>query len=126
MAHILHLTELSRWRAGGDIEADSLHSEGFLHASPDELTMVAVANALYADAPEPLIVLVVDAEKVDAEVRWEAADPSPPPGVSGDVLFPHVYGPIPRSAVCAMRRLIRDPRGRIAALETILDPKHAL
>lgn len=122
MVHVLHLTELSRWRSGGDVEADSLRAEGFLHASPDAATMVAVANSFYSEPAEPLIVLVVDTGKVDAEVRWEAADPAPPPGVSADVLFPHVYGPIPRPAVCALRRLVRDPWGRFTALETVMEP----
>ncbi|GAA1086575.1 DUF952 domain-containing protein [Nocardiopsis metallicus] len=118
----MHLTELSRWRAGGDIEADSLDSEGFLHASPDTPTMLAVANAFYSEPAEPMIVLVVDTEKVPAEVRWEAAAPTPPPGAAEDVLFPHVYGTIPRRAVCALRRLVRDPRGRYTAMETVMDP----
>lgn len=122
MAHILHLTELSHWRAGGDVEADSLSTQGFLHASPDTDTMVAVANAFYSDPAEPMIVLVVDTEKVPAEVRWEAADPSPPPGVRADVLFPHVFGVIPRQAVRALRRLVRDPWGKYMALETVMDP----
>jgi uncharacterized protein (DUF952 family) len=122
MAHILHLTELSRWRNGGDVEADSLSAEGFLHASPDEATMVAVANAFYSDPAEPLIVLVVDTEKVSTEIRWESAAPTPPPGVGADVLFPHVYGPIPRPAVCVLRRLVRDSRGRYTAMETVMEP----
>lgn len=122
MVHVLHLTELSRWRTGGDVGADSLGTEGFLHASPDEATMVAVANAFYSDPAEPLIVLVVDTGKTGAEVRWESAAPTPPPGVGTDVLFPHVYGPIPRPAVCALRRLVRDSRGRYTALETVMEP----
>ncbi len=84
--------------------------------------MVAVANAFYSDPAEPMIVLVVDTEKVPAEVRWEAADPSPPPGVRADVLFPHVFGVIPRQAVRALRRLVRDPWGKYMALETVMDP----
>ncbi|PWV47909.1 MULTISPECIES: DUF952 domain-containing protein [Nocardiopsis] len=122
MAHVLHLTELSRWRAGGDVEADSLGTEGFLHASPDEATMLAVANAFYSAPEEALVVLVVNTEKADAEVRWEAAAPVPPPGVRPDVLFPHVYGPIPRPAVTGLRRLVRNPEGRYTALETVMEP----
>ncbi|MEU3020910.1 MULTISPECIES: DUF952 domain-containing protein [unclassified Nocardiopsis] len=122
MAHILHLTELSRWRSGGNVEAESLLTEGFLHASPDEATMLAVANALYSAAEQALVVLVVNTGKVDAEVRWEAAAPAPPPGVDAGVLFPHVYGPIPRAAVTGLRRLVRGPGGRYTALETVMEP----
>lgn len=122
MTHVLHLTELSRWRRGGDVDAESLATQGFLHASCDESVMLAVANAFYAEPAEPLVVLVVDTDLVDAEIRWEAADPAPPPGVGADVLFPHVFGPIPRRAVVAVRRPVRDRRGRYAALESVGEP----
>lgn len=116
MSLVPHLTELSRWTAGGDIEAASLNTEGYLHASPDEATMLAVANAFYADPAEPLVVLVVDTDLVDAEVRWESAAPAPPPGVGSDVRFPHLHGPIPRRAVTSVLRPVRDASGRYTAL----------
>ncbi|WP_017614923.1 cupin domain-containing protein [Nocardiopsis salina] len=117
MVHVLHLTELSRWHSDGDVEADSLHTQGFLHASPDEPTLLAVANAFYAEAAEQLVVLVVETDAVGADVLWEAADPVPPPGVGADVLFPHVHGPIPRGAVVGVRHPRRDPAGRYTAFE---------
>ncbi|MFE0270322.1 DUF952 domain-containing protein [Nocardiopsis alba] len=119
MTRILHLTELSHWRAGGDIEAESLVTEGFLHASPDEPTMLAVANRFYTRTAEPMVVLAVDTDRLEAEVRWEAADPAPPPGVGAEVLFPHVYGPIPRTAVIEVLHPVRDDRGTYTALERL-------
>ncbi|CAL9483582.1 hypothetical protein SUDANB121_03105 [Nocardiopsis dassonvillei] len=119
MALILHMTELERWESGGDVEADSLASRGFVHASPDEKTLLAVANTLYADAAGPLVALVVDTGVLDSlgvRTRWEAADPAPPPGTGDDVLFPHVYGAVPREAVVAVRHLRRAPDGRFTAL----------
>ena len=115
MSRVLHLTELSRWSAGWDIEAASLNTEGYLHASPDETTMLAVANAFFSDPAEPLVVLVVDTDLVEAEVRWEAAAPAPPPGVGSDVCFPHIYGPVPRRSVTSVLRLVRDATGRPTA-----------
>ncbi|MFE1470082.1 cupin domain-containing protein [Nocardiopsis dassonvillei] len=118
MPHVLHMTELERWASGsGNIEADSLRTQGFVHASPDEPTLLAVANAFYTDASEQLVALVVDTDTVGCEVRWEAAEPAPPPGVGDDVLFPHVYGPIPRAAVTSVRYLRRDPSGRYTGAE---------
>lgn len=118
MTHVLHLTELERWTSDGDtIEAESLHSQGFVHASPDETTLLAVADTLYAEVSEPMIVLVVDTEAVGDDVRWEAADPAPPPGVEPGLLFPHIYGPVPREAVVGVRYLRRDPWGRHTAVE---------
>lgn len=117
MSLVLHLTELSRWSAGGDIEAASLNTEGYLHASPDEATLLAVANAFFSDPAEPLVVLVVDTDLVGSEVRWESAAPAPPPGVGSDVRFPHIYGPVPRRSVTSVLRLVRDASGRHASLE---------
>ncbi|WP_017577075.1 cupin domain-containing protein [Nocardiopsis kunsanensis] len=118
MTHVLHLTELERWSSDGDtIEADSLYSQGFMHASPDETTLLAVANTLYTEASEPMVVLVVDTAAVGSDVRWEAADPAPPPGVGPEMLFPHIYGPIPREAVVGVRFLRRDPWNWYAAVE---------
>ncbi|MEU0489870.1 DUF952 domain-containing protein [Nocardiopsis sp. NPDC006139] len=119
MAHILHMTELERWKAGGDVEADSLAEEGFVHASPDEKTLLAVADAFYAAATGPLVALVVDTGVLDSlgvETRWEAAAPAPPPGADDGVLFPHVYGAIPREAVVAVRHLRRAPDGRFTVV----------
>lgn len=81
MPHVLHMTGMSRWRdSRGDIVPDSLKTEGFAHASPDVPTLLAVANAFYRDAAEQQVALVIDTGRLDAEVRWEAASPAPPPG----------------------------------------------
>ncbi|MFC3995871.1 DUF952 domain-containing protein [Nocardiopsis sediminis] len=122
MAELLHLTELERWRDGtGDITAPSLATEGFVHASPDEATLLAVAGHFYAATPADLVVLVIDTGRLAAEVRWEAAAPSPPPGVPGDTLFPHIYGPIPRTAVTEVATLRRGPDGTYTGLEPLED-----
>ncbi|GAA2801428.1 cupin domain-containing protein [Saccharopolyspora taberi] len=116
---LLHLLPLSTFHTAPDapIEAPSLASEGFVHCSPDVPTTLAVANALYRDTDEPMVALELAAEKLSAPVRWEAANPAPPPGVSDDVLFPHVYGPLDRDAVIGLRYARRDVSGRYLSLE---------
>lgn len=79
--------------------------------------MLAIANALYADVTGPLMVLLINEDALDAPVRWEAADPAPPPGVDDSVRFPHVYGRINRSAVAGMLEVQRGPDGRWASLK---------
>jgi predicted cupin superfamily sugar epimerase len=44
-------------------------------------------------------------------VRWETADPAPPPGAAPEVLFPHIYGPVETAAVTEVRHARRDPAG---------------
>jgi uncharacterized protein (DUF952 family) len=103
--------------SGGDPYAPaSLAEEGFVHCSPDEATTVAVVNAFYRDAGRPLRVLVLDEDRLTSRVEWEAADPAPPPGVSGDVSFPHVYGPLDRQAVVRVLEVVWDGEGRATGL----------
>lgn len=121
MTHVLHMLPASRaepsvWEDGA-LAPDSLASEGFVHATADEATLLAVANAFYADAAEPFAALVIDTGLLGAEVRWEAAAPAPPPGVAPDTLFPHIYGPIPNTAVVGRRYLRPDPGGGFASVE---------
>src|SRR5439155_14180413 len=68
--------------------------EGFAHCS-DPGTVHLPANRLFAGRAD-LVLLEIDPAKVD--VRWEPGVPPSPDGV----WFPHVYGPIPPSAVVAV------------------------
>jgi len=118
MRYLRHMTDVGTWRDGeGPIAPESLSSEGFVHASPDDATVLAVANSVYAGTAEPHAVLIVDTGRLEAEVRWEAAAPAPPPGVSADALFPHIYGPLPREAVAAVRYLRRNTEGVFVSVE---------
>lgn len=69
----------------------TLAEVGFIHASTLAQT-AATANRFYGDV-EQLVLLRIDPAKVPHEIRWEP----PAPGV--DELFPHIYGPLPISAV---------------------------
>jgi uncharacterized protein len=96
-----------------------LSGSPFLHACPDLSSLIAVANALYRDADVPMVALGIDETGPSAsgpsasglDVRFEPADPAPPPGVAADVLFPHIYGPVPADAVVSVRYARRDPAG---------------
>jgi uncharacterized protein (DUF952 family) len=63
-----------------------------------------VADANYADADD-LVVLVIDQARHTAEVRHED-------GGDGE-LFPHIYGPLPVSAVTEVIPVGRDAAGRL-------------
>ncbi len=70
---------------------------GFIHAChPDQLA--AVATFVHADDPEALVVLDLDRQRLEesgAAVRLEPGEPNDPLSP----LYPHIYGPIPLSAV---------------------------
>ena len=97
---ILHLALPDDWdtaKLAGEYTVStrglSLQQEGFIHCSyPNQLE--GVANRFYSDLAE-LLILRIDTDLLEAEVKVE-------PAIEGGTdLFPHVYGPIPISAVIA-------------------------
>ena len=121
---IWHLLPLPRWQSAGDgpfvpgtEDTAGQDTAPFVHASPDEPTLLAVANDRFADSALPLVALALDESRLSAPVRFEAADPAPPPGVAAGTLFPHVYGPVELTAVTEVRFARRDPAGRFTALD---------
>ncbi|MFI6804405.1 DUF952 domain-containing protein [Streptomyces luteogriseus] len=117
---IYHVVPRTVWTTatGSAYAPGSLAEEGFVHCSPDEATTLAVVDAFYRDVPGPLLVLALDEARLTARVEWEAAAPAPPPGVSGDTLFPHVFGPLDRDAVDHVLEVRFDDEGRAAELRT--------
>ncbi|MEO3889969.1 DUF952 domain-containing protein [Nonomuraea sp. B5E05] len=65
----------------------SLDDVGFIHCSRDLAQLRGVHSAFYTDVTEPLLVLDIDPAGLD--VRLENG-------------FPHLYGPLPVSAVTAV------------------------
>lgn len=107
---LLHLALPDDWTTARDAgeyrvstRGRTLDEEGFIHCSyPSQLE--GVANRFYADLIE-VVILRIDPELLDAEIRVE-------PAAEGiDELFPHVYGPIPTSAVIASTWWDRDEDG---------------
>jgi uncharacterized protein (DUF952 family) len=58
---------------------------------------LGVGAAWYADATAPRVVLVIDTELLDVPVVVENLE-------CGDEGLPHIYGPLPTSAVVEVRR----------------------
>jgi glutathione S-transferase len=77
----------------------TLDDVGFIHCSTRE-QVEATANRFYADVDQ-LVLLTVDPLKVPSRIEWEP----PAPGV--DTLFPHIYGPLPVSAVVSTNFWLR-------------------
>lgn len=119
---ILHLVAAAAWDAvpaGGRYAPESLGTEGFVHCTADDATLLTVANAFYRALPGELVVLTIDETKLAAETRWEPpADLGPgAPDHAPGTLFPHVFGPLERDAVVAERRLVRTADGACTGYE---------
>lgn len=86
---ILHIVDRHRVPQSGSYRADSLDTEGFIHCSTPH-QVVWVANQFYRRQPS-LVLLVIDPDRVDAEIKYETVE-----GI-GD--FPHVYGELNTDAI---------------------------
>jgi uncharacterized protein (DUF952 family) len=103
VAEIFHIAVRADWEAaraaGGPYEISTrgrtLRDEGFIHACRTLAQVGKVRRAFYVDLAD-LVLLVIDTGRLDAPVRDEPAD--------GDV-FPHIYGPVPLTAVVDARPL---------------------
>ena len=86
----------------------TLAAEGYIHAST-ACQVLPVANAYYRDEPDDLLLLVLDPARIGAEIKWEQVPGSADP-------FPHIYGPLPVSAVRQVLPLPRSNTGHFTQL----------
>ena len=138
---ILHLVAQTDWDAKPSDQPylpAAFAKDGFIHCTQGEALMLQVANRFYKDTAGEFLVLEIDESKVKAEIKWEApsspaaaqpaqiasADAMPPeaqvefgstaaesPPQPQVVLFPHIYGPLNRDAIIAIRHLTRAADG---------------
>jgi uncharacterized protein (DUF952 family) len=117
MSHIFHIARQREWELAvteGEYRRStldrSLSEEGFVHCSTRG-QVAATAQRHYADETAPLVLLTIDVDRLDVDVVHENLS-------GGEELFPHVYGPIPITAVVRVDRFERDRGG---AFPTPLD-----
>ncbi len=113
MDEVLHLLPAATYAASaGQAVAVACPPGGFLHLTQDPKVLVQVANTFLRSTSGDFLVLVVDPARLTAELRWEPPDPPAAPGTAMyGQLFPHLYGPINREAVVAVRPALRAPDG---------------
>ncbi|OLT39026.1 glutathione S-transferase [Saccharomonospora sp. CUA-673] len=121
---ILHICPEADWAAvppDGEYTPPSLDDVGFVHCS-DPGTVQFPAERVFAGRDD-LLLLVVDPARLDVPVRWEPAEPPEP----GAPWFPHVYGPIPVSAVVGTHAFPPGPDGTFRLPEPLHEfPRRAV
>jgi uncharacterized protein (DUF952 family) len=113
MTRILHITQRQQWESAkviGSYRGDTLDTDGFIHCSTPK-QVVAVANRFYGGQMD-LVLLVVDAERLQSPLRYEAAD--------GDE-FPHLYGALNLDAVVQAIDFEPTPQGFSLPTELVED-----
>ena len=116
MTTIYHLTTQDAWnaaRTAGEYRAESLATEGFIHASTAE-QVEASANRFFA-LETNLLLLELAPEQLKSPLRWEASSHSEHP-------FPHVYGPINVEAVVRVFAWARGSAGTFQWSPAMLSP----
>jgi uncharacterized protein (DUF952 family) len=116
MADLFHITERPDWAAAqtaGEYRMSTrgvtLEQEGFIHCSGSPQQLRGVADYLYDDADD-LVVLIIDSDRLDVQVKYDA----PAPGAES---YPHVYGAVPVEAVREVVTVGRDAAGRMVLPE---------
>ncbi|MBA2520561.1 MAG: DUF952 domain-containing protein [Chloroflexia bacterium] len=105
----LHLVPEPVWEARRQAPAytpEAFEREGFIHCTDGDANLLGVANTFYLDDPRPYLVLVLDLDRLRSPVRYE--DPAQ--------IYPHIYGPINREAVVAVRRAVRLADGSFSKI----------
>ena len=102
--HVFHLALGRDWEAARSAGAyrvstlgRTLDEEGYIHASRRH-QVGGVHAAFYAGLDEPLVLLEIDPDRLGCELRLEV-----PP--DADEAFPHIYGPLPVTAVVAVEEV---------------------
>jgi uncharacterized protein (DUF952 family) len=104
MNTILHITLADRWTTAknlGSYRSDTLATEGFIHCST--LAQVVGSANRFFKGLQDLVILVIDRDRVTAEIRDEGTDPHN--------LFPHIYGELNIDAVVRVVDLETDADG---------------
>lgn len=110
---LVHLCGAAEWedaRRRGEIRPETLELVGFVHLSaPWQVHLPA--NRLFAGRAD-LRALWVDPNLLEDPLRWEPGLPEDPESM----VFPHLYGPLPLSAVVGVQSYRPGPDGRFGAL----------
>ena len=109
---IFHIATATDWRATlatgtytTSTVGRSLAEEGFIHASRREQVQ-GVFDRYYRGLGEDLVLLTIDPARLESEVRMDPVD---------EDTYPHVHGPINRSAVVDV-----EPLNRRGGTETLM------
>ncbi|NJK76409.1 MAG: DUF952 domain-containing protein [Oscillatoriales cyanobacterium RU_3_3] len=104
MMIVFHITHSQQWEAAkqvGFYRGDTLDTEGFIHCST--LPQVTRSANKFFAGKTGLLLLSIDSDKVQAEIKYEEA--------AGE-LFPHIYGPLNVGAVVQVVEFVAGEDGK--------------
>lgn len=105
MTHIFKIAPASLWQAAessGRFDGAPVDlADGFIHFSAAD--QVRETAARHFAGQDHLLLVTVDGTALGTALRWETS--------RGGALFPHLFGPLPLSAVVSVEPLPLDPDG---------------
>ncbi|HEY8539732.1 MAG TPA: DUF952 domain-containing protein [Steroidobacteraceae bacterium] len=101
--HLAPIKAIERAARAGQYTPESLSTRGFIHCSYAHQVQ-QIADTLFHDSAD-LALLEIDPARVDARIIDGAS-----PGRTE--AYPHIYGPLPMSAVLSVRELTRGQDGK--------------
>jgi uncharacterized protein (DUF952 family) len=113
MSIIFHITRSQQWEQAKQVQSyrgDTLDSEGFIHCST--LPQVLKSANKFFVGQTGLLLLSIDSDKVQAEVKYEYA--------AGEN-YPHIYGPLNVDAVLKVVEFEPGADGKFELPEELRD-----
>jgi uncharacterized protein (DUF952 family) len=107
--HLARMKEWETWVQDSLYQPPSLMEEGYIHCSRKD-DLVETARRWFGDE-DNLVVLCIDPHLIPAEIRYEESAGRAAP-------MPHIFGPIPISAIQSIMILSRDDRGNYSFQES--------
>jgi uncharacterized protein (DUF952 family) len=110
---LFHLCTTDEWEQAketGERRPPSLGEQGFVHLSARGQVHLP-ASRLYRGRGD-MVLLRLDPEQLGAPIRWEPGVPTDPESMT----FPHLYGPLPATAVTSVTSYSPGADGNFAPL----------
>ena len=95
----------------GFYKPTNFDNDGFIHCTADRESSLCVLADYFSGIPDNEIILIlkIDADKLNAEVRYEPPAPVAGTGmtqhIKDDILFPHIYGELNIDAVAGIGKV---------------------
>jgi uncharacterized protein (DUF952 family) len=83
--------------------------EGFIHTTEGREAAAITLTKYYKTSAEPWVVLYIDQDRVTSPIRYD--DPAE--------VFPHIYGPLNRDAIVAVKDIARAADGTFMKPEEV-------
>ena len=117
MAFLLHIISQAEWdQVGTHYHPVSLNTEGFIHCSTLE-TVLIPANERF-QGQKSLHLLVIDPHSVSAPIVFEDCE-------ERGIEFPHIYGPLERTAVRSVLPFPTNEAGQFVLPKALVTKIHA-